>query len=212
MEHIADHIAQCLLEVNAVKLSPKAPFTWASGLKSPIYCDNRVLLSYPDIRAIVKDSFVMISTYFDDFDVIAGVATAGIPHGMLLADALKKPFIYVRDKPKAHGRQNIIEGNLAPNQTVLVVEDLISTGGSALNAVDTLEASGAIVVGVVAIFSYGFEKATSEFRNRSLHCKTLTNYLALINIALKNKYIDQSDFEELQHWMSNPEKWSNERG
>lgn len=212
MEHIADYIAQCLLEVNAVKLSPKAPFTWASGLKSPIYCDNRVLLSYPDIRAIVKDSFVKISTYFDDFDVIAGVATAGIPHGMLLADALKKPFIYVRDKPKAHGRQNIIEGNLAPNQTVLVVEDLISTGGSALNAVDTLEASGAIVVGVVAIFSYGFEKATSEFRNRSLHCKTLTNYLALINIALKNKYIDQSDFEELQHWMSNPEKWSNERG
>jgi len=211
MEHIADNIAKCLLDVNAVKLSPKDPFTWASGLKSPIYCDNRILLSYPEIREIVKNSFVKISAFFDDFDVIAGVATAGIPHGMLLADALKKPFIYVRDKPKAHGRQNIIEGNLTSDQSVLVVEDLISTGGSALNAVDTIESIGAKVVGVVAIFSYGFEVATREFRNRNLHCKTLTNYLALINVALENNLIDPTDYDTLQHWMSNPEKWSSER-
>ena len=211
MEHIADNVALCLLEANAVKLSPKEPFTWASGLKSPIYCDNRVLLSYPEKRNIIKNGLVKISGYFDDFDVVAGVATAGIPHGMLLADALHKPFIYVRDKPKAHGRQNAIEGNLQEGQSVLVVEDLISTGGSALKAVDTLEASGATVVGVVAIFSYGFEKATTEFRQRSLHCKTLSNYLALINVALKNKFIDAEDFEALEQWMTNPEQWSEER-
>ncbi len=211
MEHIADNVALCLLEANAVKLSPKDPFTWASGLKSPIYCDNRVLLSYPEKRDIIKNGLVKISAYFDDFDVVAGVATAGIPHGMLLADALGKPFIYVRDKPKAHGRQNAIEGNLQAGQSVLVVEDLISTGGSALKAVDTLEAAGAIVVGVVAIFSYGFEKATTEFRDRSLHCKTLSNYLALINVALKHNFIDAGDFQALEHWMMNPEKWSEER-
>ncbi len=211
MEHIADNVALCLLEANAVKLSPKDPFTWASGLKSPIYCDNRVLLSYPEKRDIIKNGLVKISAYFDDFDVVAGVATAGIPHGMLLADALGKPFIYVRDKPKAHGRQNAIEGNLQAGQSVLVVEDLISTGGSALKAVDILEAAGAMVVGVVAIFSYGFEKATTEFRDRSLHCKTLSNYLALINVALKHNFIDADDFAALEHWMMNPEKWSEER-
>ena len=160
---IASEVAQNLLQANAIKLSPQAPFTWASGLKSPIYCDNRITLSYPDIRTSIIKAFQEKAKNFQDFDTVAGVATAGIPHGALLAQALNLPFIYVRSKAKGHGRQNQIEGKISGNEKVLVIEDLISTGGSCLQAVDALQQEGCQVVGVLAIFTYGFQKAVDAF-------------------------------------------------
>ncbi len=200
-------IARKLLEVSAVKLQPQDPFTWASGIKSPIYCDNRLVLSYPAIRDHVAKALYQKSGELVDFDIVAGVATAGIPHGMLLADRLKKPFIYVREKAKQHGKQNQIEGTIQAGQSVLVIEDLISTGGSSLKAVEALREAGAQVIGVMAIFTYQFEKATIAFEKANCPLVTLTDYSTLITEAVASGYVSEKDLATLQAWCEAPENW-----
>lgn len=195
------------MEIKAVKLSPNEPFTWASGLLSPIYCDNRVALSHPSVRSFLKNCLAEKSAAFAPFDVVAGVATAGIPHGALLADVLEKPFVYVRSSAKDHGRRNQIEGELKPGQRVLVIEDLISTGGSCLVAVDALREVGAEVVGVLAIFQYGFDKADKAFAEKGVPFATLTNYDALVQEAARTGYVSESDLNTLKKWRENPESW-----
>ncbi|MEO6039005.1 MAG: orotate phosphoribosyltransferase, partial [Saprospiraceae bacterium] len=200
-------VAHHLLDIQAVKLRPNDPFTWASGLLSPIYCDNRVALSHPAVRTYLKQALAEQSKNFLPFDVVAGVATAGIPHGVLLADVLQKPFVYVRSSAKDHGRRNLIEGELAPGQRVLVIEDLISTGGSCLVAVDALRSAGAEVVGVLAIFQYGFAKAAAAFADKKVVFQTLTNYDALVQEAAHSGYVSAADLITLQKWRENPEGW-----
>jgi orotate phosphoribosyltransferase len=207
MSNIAQQVARQLLAIKAVKLSPNAPFTWASGILSPIYCDNRIVLSYPEARQIVKQGFVEKSTVFGDFDVVAGVATAGIPHGALLADAIGKPFIYVRDKAKGHGRQNQIEGEVKAGQKVLVIEDLISTGGSSIKAIHALKEAGCEVVGILAIFTYGFDEAVATFAAENIPMDTLSNYSVLISEALNMNYIAEADAAALNAWRENPKEW-----
>lgn len=194
-------IAQKLLQIKAIKLSPQSPFTWASGIQSPIYCDNRIVLSHPDVRNFVKQAFLEKAKEFGHFNKIAGVATAGIAHGALLADVMNMPFIYIRSKAKGHGRKNLIEGELQGNEQVLVVEDLISTGGSSLKAVEAVRETGATVVGVIAIFTYGFEKARIAFEAANCPLKTLSNYNTLINEAVKTNYIQDSDVQLLKNWL-----------
>lgn len=198
--NIAPEVAQRLLQIKAIKLSPQKPFTWASGIQSPIYCDNRLVLSHPDTRNFVKQCLIEKSKDFGGFDAVAGVATAGIAHGMLLADALDLPYAYVRSKAKEHGRQNLIEGELPTNSKVLVVEDLISTGGSSLQAVEAVRASGHEVVGVLAIFSYNFEKANRAFAEVGCRLETLSNYDVLIREALSIKFINLNDLDLLTTW------------
>jgi len=198
--NIAAEVAKRLLQIKAIKLSPQDPFTWASGILSPIYCDNRIVLSHPEVRNFVKEAFADCTRKFPAFDKIAGVATAGIPHGALLADILGVPFIYVRDKAKAHGRQNQIEGELKEGERVLVIEDLISTGGSSLRAIDALVKGGAEVVGIAAIFTYGFDKAKVAFEKAGYQLETLSNYDILINEALKTNFIAESDVQLLKNW------------
>ena len=206
MQNYASKVARHLLEIKAVKLSPNEPFTWASGILSPIYCDNRVALSYPAVRNFLKQCLKEASEEFE-FDTVAGVATAGIPHGILLADALKKPFVYVRPSAKDHGRRNLIEGELPANARVLVVEDLISTGGSCLRAVDALKEAGAEVSGVLAIFQYGFEQAAQEFGKYQLPLHTLSDYDTLVEEALAIGYITEKDLSTLRKWRENPQGW-----
>lgn len=208
MSNTPQLVAQQLLEINAVKLSPNEPFTWASGIKSPIYCDNRIVLSYPSARNIIKQAFVEKSEVFGSFDVVAGVATAGIPHGALLADALNKPFIYVRDKAKGHGRQNQIEGEIRENQKVLVIEDLISTGGSSMKAIDALLEVNVEIVGLLAIFTYGFDAAKDTFGAAKVHFDTLTNYDVLLQEAVQMNYISADDINALTRWRENPQTWA----
>ena len=205
---IAEAVSDKLLQINAIKLSPQKPFTWASGLKSPIYCDNRIVLSHPEVRSFVIEQFVQLSKEMPAFDAVAGVATAGIPHGALLADRLKLPFIYVRSKAKAHGRQNQIEGKLEAGQRVLVIEDLISTGGSCLQAVDCLREAKAEVVAVLAIFTYGFDKARLAFEKANCQMATLSNYEALIQQATAQSYISPDHRSTLQAWRLDPKAWS----
>lgn len=200
-------VARNLLKIRAVQLSPREPFTWASGLLSPIYCDNRVALSYPEVRTHLKKCLAEKSTAFGAFDVVAGVATAGIPHGALLADLLDLPFIYVRSGAKDHGRRNQIEGSLQAGQRVLVIEDLISTGGSCLLAVEALRDAGATVVGVLAIFQYGFQKATDAFDNKGVPFQTLTDYDTLVEEAIRTGYVSQEDLQTLSEWRKNPDGW-----
>jgi len=200
-------VAEILLQIKAIRLNPEQPFTWASGIKSPIYCDNRMVLSHPAQRTVVVESLVSLAKTFGIFDVVAGVATAGIPHGALMADRLSLPFVYVRDKPKGHGRQNRIEGHLEPGQRVLVVEDLISTGGSSLKAIEALREAGANIVGLVAIFSYGFEQAVQNFLQADCPFATLTNYNALIEVAIATGYIQNTHFDTLQAWRQAPQLW-----
>lgn len=207
MSNIAATIAQKLLEVKAIQLSPSKPFTWASGILSPIYCDNRISLSYPDIRSFIKNSLAEKATQFGDFDVVAGVATAGIPHGALLADVLQKPFIYVRSKPKGHGMQNLIEGEIPNGKKVLVIEDLISTGGSSVKAVNALKETGAEVVGTLAIFTYGFEKAKTVFEEANCPFDTLSNYDVLLEEAVRMNYISSEMLNTLQAWKNDPSEW-----
>ena len=207
---VAQEVAEKLLQINAVKLSPQNPFTWASGIKSPIYCDNRITLYYPLVRDRIIDAFVEKSTQFGDFDMVAGVATAGIPHGALIADRLKKPFIYIREKAKSHGRQNQIEGmphGDTQGLRVLVIEDLISTGGSSLKAVEAVREVGMEVVGVLAIFTYGFEKADTLFNEANCSFDTLSNYDILIAQAIENQYIKPEEMETLKDWRLSPETW-----
>jgi len=204
----ASQVADHLLKIKAIKLQPKNPFTWASGLKSPIYCDNRVLLSYPAIRKDIIQAFREKSSQFEPFDVVAGVATAGIAHGALLAEALDKPFIYVRSKAKAHGMQNLIEGYLPENSTVLVIEDLISTGKSSLAACKALLENGAQIKAVLAIFSYAFDIAKEVFDAENIPTDTLSNYARLIEVAYSTNYINEEERNMLNDWNSNPKQWA----
>ncbi len=199
-------IAQKLLEINAIKLKPSNPFTWASGMRSPIYCDNRITLSYPHIRTMIKDSLAELSKSYD-FDMIAGVATAGIPHGALLADLLGVPFAYIRSKPKAHGRQNQVEGKIDKDSKVLLVEDLISTGKSSLEAVNVVRNIGADCVGVIAIFSYDFDIAKDNFKKENCKYSVISDYPTLIEQALNIEYINAQEAKTLAQWSANPKDW-----
>jgi orotate phosphoribosyltransferase len=201
-------IASKLLEIKAIKLSPHSPFTWASGWKSPIYCDNRLSLSYPSLRKLIQEMLVKaIQTHFLNIEAVAGVATAGIPQGVLIADKLNLPFLYVRSKPKGHGMENMIEGKITPKQRVVVVEDLVSTGGSSLKAVRDLRKAGFEVLGMVAIFAYGFDIASANFENENVKLVCLSNYDSLLPEALKGGYISDEDMATLSEWRKNPETW-----
>ncbi len=205
---LAATIASHLLQINAIKLSPQKPFTWASGIQSPIYCDNRIALSFPEVRKAIIDGFVAESKALEPFDVVAGVATAGIPHGALLADALGLPFIYVRSKPKGHGRQNQIEGLVKEGARALVVEDLISTGGSAVKAVDALREAGITAAGVLAIFTYGFPEAEAAFQKAGCPFRALSNYDALLSQAAATAYIKEEEVAALSAWRKSPKTWA----
>ena len=205
---VAREVAEYLLEIKAVVLNPSQPFTWTSGIKSPIYCDNRKTLSFPKVRTFIKSSFAdIISEEFEHVEVIAGVATAGIPHGALVADILNVPFVYVRDKPKGHGLENQIEGKLEKGQKVFVIEDLISTGGSSIKAVDALREAGAEVLGLGAIFTYGFEKSVKAFEQANCKFFTLSNYEILLDKAIEENYIKPEEKSELIKWYKDPEAW-----
>lgn len=206
--NISEEVALKLLQIKAIKLSPQNPYTWASGIKSPIYCDNRILLSFPEIRNWFVEQHVELSKQFGSFDAVAGVATAGIPIGTLLADRLHKPFIYVRSKAKEHGRQNMIEGKYEKGQRVLVVEDLISTGGSSLQAVKSLQEAGIQIVGVVANFQYGLEESKIRFERAGIPLRTLSDYRIMLKVAEKTGYIEPSDLPALQEWRQSPRTWS----
>jgi orotate phosphoribosyltransferase len=201
-------VAEKLLQVQAVKLRPAEPFTWASGWKSPIYCDNRKLLSFPYVRDYIKSELCnVVFQSFPDAAVIAGVATAGIPHGALVADQLKLPFIYVRSKAKEHGMGNLIEGVLQAGQPVVVVEDLISTGKSSLEAVKAIREAGGEVIGMVSIFNYGFDVAVKAFSDAGVPFYSLSNYSALIELAIEKGLVSEAEKETLQAWRSAPEVW-----
>lgn len=205
----AKKTAEVLLQINAIKLSPNDPFTWASGWKSPIYCDNRIILSYPIIRNYIRETMSkQIEKEYGKPDVIAGVATGAIGIGMLVADYMNLPFIYVRPEAKDHGRKNQIEGAIEAGQNVVVVEDLISTGKSSLNAVKALKEANINVKGMIAIFTYGFEVATKNFKNENLLLQTLGNYDSLLEQALETNYINQKELETLRAWNTNPSEWT----
>jgi orotate phosphoribosyltransferase len=204
----AQQTAELLLQINAIKLETKNHFTWASGWKSPIYCDNRVILSFPAVRNYIKDEFVkQIEAKFGRPDVIAGVATGAIGIGILVAEAMGLPFVYVRPEAKKHGRQNQVEGFLQKGQTVIVVEDLISTGGSSLMAVEALRNEGANVKGMAAIFTYGFPISEEKIAAAKLDVYTLSNYENLIEKAVEKKYVSEEELEMLKSWNSNPSEW-----
>jgi orotate phosphoribosyltransferase len=202
-------VAEFLLQIKAVKLQPENPFTWASGLKSPIYCDNRKTLSYPQIRTYIRQHFVeKINEKFGKPDVIAGVATGGIAQAALIAQEMGLPLVYVRSEAKKHGLTNMIEGDIESGQTVVVIEDLISTGGSSLKAVKALRDRGCMVKGMVAIFTYGFDEAEQNFKKEKCLLETLTNYDTLVAAALEQEYISEKDVNSLKTWRANPAIWS----
>jgi orotate phosphoribosyltransferase len=204
-------VAEFLLQIKAVKLEPKNPFTWASGWKSPIYCDNRITLSHPKIRTYIRQVYTeTIIDYFGKPDVIAGVATGGIAQGALVAQELGIPFIYVRTSAKGHGMGNQIEGAFSEGQKVVVIEDLISTGGSSIKAIHALKNAGLDVKGLVAIFTYGFDIAEENFVNAQCPYVTLTNYEILIEQALNKQYITENDLDSLRNWKENPAVWETE--
>ena len=203
--------AELLLQINAIKLRPENPFTWASGWKSPIYCDNRIILSYPVIRNFIREEMgKQVEALYGKPDVIAGVATGAIGIGILVAEYLGLPFVYVRPKPKSHGRQNQVEGLLEANQKVVVIEDLISTGNSSLNAVTALQDQQAVVKGMVAIFTYGFEQARKNFEQRGVDLHTLSDYDHLIEKASATSYIREEQMETLMNWRQDPAAWKRE--
>lgn len=206
----AQETARLLLQINAIKLKPQDPFTWSSGIKSPIYCDNRIILSYPPIRNYIKEQLSkQVEQIYGKPDAIAGVATGAIGIGALVADALGLPFVYVRPKPKTHGRQNQIEGQLQAHQSVVVIEDLISTGGSSLNAVEALKNEAqANVKGLIAIFTYGFNMAHENFKQNHLDYHTLSNYEFLIQNAYDTGYLNKEELNLLQSWHLNPNEWN----
>ncbi|SDM92701.1 orotate phosphoribosyltransferase [Kriegella aquimaris] len=204
----AEKTAELLLQINAIKLKPENPFTWASGWKSPIYCDNRIILSYPAIRNYVRGELAkQVEALYGKPDIIAGVATGAIGIGMLVADYLGLPFIYVRPEAKSHGRQNQIEGQLEANQTVVVIEDLISTGKSSLNAVDALNEAGAKIKGMLAIFTYGFDVASENFEKKEIELHTLSDYNHLVQQACSTGYIKNDQLNTLLEWRKNPSQW-----
>jgi len=208
MDNFKKAFAKRLLDIEAIKLQPNAPFTWASGWHSPIYCDNRKTLSYPDLRSMVKQGLVRaVLEHFPEATAVAGVATGAIAQGALVADALAMPFCYVRSKPKDHGMGNLIEGTLPEGSKVVVVEDLISTGGSSLKAVEALRAAGFEVVGMVASFTYGFPVAAKAFEDARLQLVTLSDYDHLVELAQEIGYVKESDIEALKVWRKDPANW-----
>ncbi|MBC2250210.1 orotate phosphoribosyltransferase [Listeria cossartiae] len=205
---IEKQVAEQLLAIKAVFLKPNEPFTWASGIKSPIYCDNRLTLGFPKVRQFIAQSLAeKIKQTFGEVDVVAGTATAGIPHAAWVSDLLDLPMVYVRSKAKEHGKGNQIEGPIAKGQKVVVIEDLISTGGSSLKAVEALEEAGAEVVGIAAIFTYGLDKGKKLLEEADTKLVTLTNYDELIEVALNEKYVTPEDMATLKEWKKNPEIW-----
>lgn len=210
MKIIEKLTAEKLLKVKAVKLQPNNPFTWASGWKSPIYCDNRKLLSYPEVRDFLKIQFSrLILEKYPQTEVIAGVATGAIAVGALVADLLNLPFVYIRSAAKGHGLENLIEGDLKPNQKVVVIEDLVSTGGSSLKAVEAIRNNGSEVLSMMAIFTYGFPVAEESMKNADVNLTTLCNYDAILQEALATNYIKESELVTLQEWRKAPEAWTN---
>lgn len=204
----AKKTAELLLQIKAIKLSPNDPFNWASGWKSPIYCDNRITLSYPSVRLFLKEEMSkIVEQKYGKPDVIAGVATGAIAIGVLIAQELGVPFVYVRPEPKKHGRKNQIEGYFEPGQNVVVIEDLISTGKSSLNAVEALKEAGAVVKGMVAIFSYEFDVANENFKTANVDLTTLSNYSHLLQQASDTQYITEEELSTLHDWRRNPSEW-----
>ena len=207
---IEQKVAEFLLQIKAIKLQPNNPFTWASGWKSPIYCDNRITLSHPSIRTYIRQKLTsLVQEEFGSVSIVAGVATAGIPQGVLVAQELGLPFIYVRSKAKEHGTGSLIEGEFSPGQRVVVVEDLISTGKSSLQAVNALREAGCEVAGLVSIFNYGFDAAEENFKQAKCRFVTLSNYNALIEYAAKHNYVSAADLKLLVKWREDPEGWIN---
>lgn len=201
-------IASLLLEIEAIKINTKSPFKWSSGWNSPIYCDNRLSLSYPEIRDYIKEKLAeKISNIFKGVEAIAGVATAGIPQGALVADNLKLPFIYVRSKPKGHGMENLIEGKITKGQKIVILEDLVSTGGSSLKAAEALRSVGFEILGMIAIFTYGFNLAEKNFKNADIQLVTLCDYPTLLEQALIHNFIKEEDLVSLKAWGVDPENW-----
>ncbi len=196
-----------LLQIKAIQLNPQNPFTWASGIKSPIYCDNRLVLSYPEVRKAAIDALAELSLQFTGIDVIAGVATAGIPHGAILADHLNLPFIYVRAKAKEHGKQNLIEGAYKSGQNVLVIEDLISTGGSSLEAIKALQSEGLHVAGCLALFTYQFPESVARFKNQEIPLATVTDYSHILEQAVQTGRITEEERTILAEWKTDPVIW-----
>jgi len=208
MSNISKEIAKSLLQIKAIKLNPANHFTWASGWFSPIYCDNRKILSFPEVRKQVYKSFAkIISEKYPDADVIAGVATGAIAHGALVAEEMGKPFIYVRSSPKFHGLTNQVEGSYNKGDKVVVVEDLVSTGGSSLNAVEALRDAGCEVQGMAAIFTYGFPDAEQNFRKAGVKLDTLSDYGTMIELAIEQGYVKPEELETLQEWRKSPQTW-----
>ncbi|MFD1768183.1 orotate phosphoribosyltransferase [Sphingobacterium suaedae] len=211
LNEVEQKIAESLLQIKAIKLQPKNPFTWASGWKSPIYCDNRITLSHPSIRTYIRQKLSqLIQEEFGTVEMVSGVATAGIPQGVLVAQDLGLPFTYVRSSAKDHGRQNLIEGEVISGQRVVVVEDLISTGKSSLQAVEALRAAGCNVVGLVSIFTYGFEEAVQNFAQAKCSFFSLCDYDSLIKVAVTNGYVLESDVALLEQWRKDPSTWTSE--
>ncbi|GAB3182133.1 orotate phosphoribosyltransferase [Telluribacter humicola] len=207
-ETVARKVAEMLLDAKAIKLSPDQPFQWSSGWMSPIYCDNRVALSYPDIRTYIKEALAdLVRNNYPEAEAIAGVATAGIAQGALVADLLDLPFAYVRPEPKKHGMGNQIEGRLEKGQKVVLMEDLISTGGSSLKVVDALHQAGVEVVGMIAIFTYGFDTAVANFKDKGVSYSVLSTYNYLIEAALDKKYITEDQLLNLTDWRKAPDTW-----
>lgn len=204
----AHKVAELLLQIKAIKLQSANPFIWASGWKSPIYCDNRKALSYPPVRTYIRQQFVdAIKEHYPTAEVVVGVATGGIAHGALVAEALGLPFAYVRSAAKGHGLENLIEGDLKPGQQVVVIEDLVSTGGSSLKAIEELRKSGCNVLGMLAIFSYGFDTAIQNFKTSKCKLITLSDYNTLIDAALNTKFISEKEVDSLNKWRENPSEW-----
>jgi orotate phosphoribosyltransferase len=209
MNEVAQKIAESLLQIKAIKLQPQKPFTWASGWMSPIYCDNRVSLSHPAIRTYIRQKLAQIvQEEFGSVEMISGVATAGIPQGVLVAQDLGLPFTYVRSSAKDHGRQNLIEGEVISGQRVVVIEDLVSTGKSSLKAVEALREAGCNVVGLVSIFSYAFEEATENFKQAKCRLISLCTYPDLIKFAVEHNYIHADELEGLEAWRQDPAHWT----
>lgn len=210
---IARKISGMLLKIGSIKINPETPFTWSSGWLAPIYCDNRLALSFPTIRNFIKEQLAeTVNYYFPTVEAIAGVATAGISQGALVADLLGLPFLYVRSKPKGHGMENLVEGRVVKDQRVVVIEDLISTGGSALKAAEGLRTNGMQVLGMVAIFTYGLEASIQNFRHANIELHSLSNYQVLIEEAVKQNYVSSDKLESLRSWREMPDKWKPESG
>ncbi len=208
MENYQVEVANMLLQINTIKVQPSNPFTWASGWKAPIYCDNRKILSFPEVRGFIRDKFAeIIGAKYPGAEVIAGVATGAIAHGVLVAEKLNLPFIYIRSAPKGHGLENLIEGDLKPGQKVVIIEDLVSTGGSSLKAAQAVMDYGAEVLGMVAIFSYGFQQATENFAKAGLELTALSQYDVLIKTAIEKGEIGEKDLNKLMQWREDPANW-----